>query len=116
MGTTETRIGGNAMSQSIIIRPNQEAPNYFHLSGCLTHKTCMQFVHEINKDLNPFVDTVTLNFLCLDALDGSGIGVLVTLAICLQYQRKRLIIVAPKERQPEEMIKHLGLLQLLGVK
>lgn len=103
------------MNRILEIKPNTEAPNYFHLSGKLTHETCMHFIHEINKGMNPFVDTVTLNFICLDSIDGSGVGVIVTLAICLKHQRKRLVIVAPNDRQPRSLLQFLELENLVGV-
>lgn len=96
------------------VRPNPEAPNYFHLSGSLVHQTCLQFIHEVNKGINPFVDSVTLNTLCLNRLDGSGVGVLVTLAICLHHQRKRLILVTPKDRQPYQLLQFLKLTTFIG--
>lgn len=100
---------------SLTLQPNHEAPNYFHVKGDLVHSTTMKFIHEVNKNINPFVDTVTLNLWALNSLDGSGIGVIVTLSICLKHQRKRLVIVAPEDSQPRKLLRFLGIANLVGV-
>ena len=93
----------------------KDTPNYIEVGGYLTHITCMDFIHKINEHLNSFVDPVILNLNKLRGLDGSGVGVLVTLAICLKHQRKEMIIIMQKDEQPYLMLKELKLTKLLGV-
>ena len=87
--------------------------NYVSLRGCLVHKTCMDFVNHLKMDA--LHDSLILNISELEQLDGSGVGVLVTLAICLRRQRKYLVLLAPRSKQPGSMLHHLGLTKLLGV-
>ena len=93
---------------------NQEAPNYFSVKGNLTHDTCMYFVESLEFDT--LHDSLILNISDVQYLDGSGVGVLVTLAICLQHQRKQLVVISPKDTQPGDMLRYLGILKMLGAR
>lgn len=97
----------------LTIHYDEHSPNHFSVSGRLTHDTCMQFVNDLTLDT--LTHSFVINIQGLDEIDGCGVGVLATLAICLQHQRKELVIVAQMDKQPGRMLKHLGILKLLGV-
>lgn len=102
---------------NLIVKLNFDTPNYFYVNGSLTHETCMHLAHEINTHLNSFIDKVTLDISNLEHLDGSGMGVIITLAVCLLRQRKRLIIILPNyDSQPKQLIKYFKFNHILEIR
>lgn len=98
----------------LCIQYDKNAPSHFALKGQLVHETCMKLVDKLKLDA--LIHSFVLNIQQVDELDGSGVGVLVTLAICLEHQHKELVIIVDMDSQPGKMLKYLGILKLLGVK
>ena len=80
------------------------------VSGSINHQTCQQFIKEIDYHLqNSKCDTLVLDVNNVKSLDGSGVGVLITLLICMKHHNKKLYLNG-LNGQPKQVLTQLEII------